>query len=184
VIEAGSTPGSSNLANLNTGSTATTFSAGGVPAGTYYVRVRAARPPQSVSSPSNELVVIVGSTAINVTGRWIGVAPDGITFDPRANAGCDSDMQLDVTQVGVALSGTNTGTTRALNNSDCHIGDVLTDTLTNGTVNGAAVSWRAHDRSGRFVATFSGSVSGNRMSGVIIGSGDGMQVGTFAVTRQ
>jgi len=133
-------------------------------------------------------VVAQGGTWTTVspipTGRWIGVAPDGITFDPRADAGCDSDIQLDVTQVGTALSGTNTGKTRALNNSHCHIGDVLTDTLTNGTVNGAAVSWSAHDPSGRVVATVSGSVSGNRMSGVIIGSGGGDQVGTFAATRQ
>jgi hypothetical protein len=57
-IEAGSAPGLSNLANFPTGSTATLFSANGVPSGTYYVRVKAIRGP-ATSGPSNEIAVIV-----------------------------------------------------------------------------------------------------------------------------
>jgi hypothetical protein len=41
VIEAGTSPGLSNIAVVNTGSTATSFTASAVP-GTYFVRVRAA----------------------------------------------------------------------------------------------------------------------------------------------
>ena len=59
LIEAGSAPGLSNLASLSTGNVATSFSAGGIPVGTYYVRVRAANAAGS-SPPSNEVVLQVG----------------------------------------------------------------------------------------------------------------------------
>ena len=61
VIEAGFSPGSSNLATFPTGRTDTSFTAPGVPAGTYYIRVRAAN--GNVNGPvSNEVTAIVGST--------------------------------------------------------------------------------------------------------------------------
>ena len=61
-IEAGSGPGASNVANIPTGSTALSFSAGGVPDGTYYVRVRASN-SIGISPPSNESTLVVGCTA-------------------------------------------------------------------------------------------------------------------------
>jgi hypothetical protein len=60
IIEAGSTSGAANLANVVTSSTATSFSASGVGAGTYFVRVRA-RNDGGVSNPSNEVVLTVGA---------------------------------------------------------------------------------------------------------------------------
>src|SRR5262245_5136104 len=59
IIEAGSAPGLANLANFSTGNTATTFSASGVGAGSYYVRVRATN-AAGTSSPSNESLLVVG----------------------------------------------------------------------------------------------------------------------------
>lgn len=59
VIEAGSASGSTNLANFSTGTIATRFSASGVVAGTYYVRVRAGN-ASGTSAPSNEATLTVG----------------------------------------------------------------------------------------------------------------------------
>ena len=59
VIEAGSSPGLSNLASFSTGTPAVGYSATGVPSGTYFVRVRA-RSGAGLSPPSNEIVITVG----------------------------------------------------------------------------------------------------------------------------
>jgi hypothetical protein len=59
LIQAGSSPGSADLANISTGNAATTFTAGGVGAGTYYIRI-AGRVGTQSSSPSNEIAVVVG----------------------------------------------------------------------------------------------------------------------------
>jgi hypothetical protein len=59
IIEAGSTPGTVNLANSNLGSSATTFTANGVGRGTYYVRLRAQNTCGTSSGVSNEVTLIV-----------------------------------------------------------------------------------------------------------------------------
>jgi len=59
VIEAGSLPGAANLANFSTGTPATSFFASGIPAGTYYVRVRGTT-IGGTGPASNEAVLVVG----------------------------------------------------------------------------------------------------------------------------
>lgn len=56
VLEAGSGPGQSDLANTDLGSAATTLTASGVPAGVYYVRVRA-KNTCGTGPPSSETIV-------------------------------------------------------------------------------------------------------------------------------
>lgn len=61
ILEAGSGRGLANLATLNVG-LALSFSAPGIPAGTYYLRVRAVT-PLGTSAPTDDLVLTVGGGA-------------------------------------------------------------------------------------------------------------------------
>jgi hypothetical protein len=60
IIEAGSSSGAANLAVFNNGP-ATAFATGGVPAGVYYIRVRAAAAGCPSSVASNQIVVTVSA---------------------------------------------------------------------------------------------------------------------------
>jgi glucose/arabinose dehydrogenase len=71
-LEAGSAPGAANLAIASAAGTQTSMTFTDVPAGNYYVRVRAAS-GSALSGPSNEIVVMVG-------------APPGCTEAPSAPA--------------------------------------------------------------------------------------------------
>jgi Tol biopolymer transport system component len=63
IIEAGSSSGAANLANFSTGTSAPSYTAVGVGAGTYYVRVRAVG-AAGPSDASNEIVVVVTPVCI------------------------------------------------------------------------------------------------------------------------
>jgi len=71
-VEAGSAPGLANLANFSTGNAATSFGAGGVGDGAYYVRVKAAN-GETTSAASNEVLLRVGCSS--APG-----APSGLTI--------------------------------------------------------------------------------------------------------
>ena len=79
VLEAGSGPGFANLASLPLGGATTTLPVGGVPNGTYYVRVRAAS-PDGVGPPSNELTLVVGPAGVGTsTVSFSGLAGTNTT---------------------------------------------------------------------------------------------------------
>jgi hypothetical protein len=91
IIEAGSAPGLSNLAYVSTNSAATSFSAGGVGAGSYYVRIRAQN-AGGTSNASNEILLVVGSA--------------GCTAPPAAPSSLTSSVSgSNVTLVWAASSG-------------------------------------------------------------------------------
>jgi hypothetical protein len=92
VVEAGSAPGLSNLGIFNVGVTTTLLVS--APPGTYFVRVVAVN-AFGGSGPSNELTVIVGSTAIDLTGVWSGTS-DYI----------NAPFTMNITQRGNDLGGT------------------------------------------------------------------------------
>ena len=74
MVEAGSASGRTDLANFDTGSTATSLVVQQVPNGIYFVRVRA-RNQTGASDPSNEITVIVGTSACTSAPS----APTGLT---------------------------------------------------------------------------------------------------------
>lgn len=74
-LEAGLAPGASNAANLRIGNVASYF-ATGVPAGTYFVRVRAIA-ADGESLPSNEATVVVGGSGSGCPG--VPSAPSALT---------------------------------------------------------------------------------------------------------
>ena len=89
VIEAGSSPGAANIAVFDTGNAATTLSVSGVPAGTYFVRVRA-KNSSGTSAPSNEVVITVVDAACTTgppTGLVASVTGSAVTFTWTAPAG-------------------------------------------------------------------------------------------------
>lgn len=92
-LEAGLAPGASNAANLVIGSTAS-YTATGVPAGTYFVRVRAIA-ADGESLPSNEATVVVGGSNAGCPGvpnapAAVTAAVDGslVTLSWAPSAGC------------------------------------------------------------------------------------------------
>jgi hypothetical protein len=123
IIQAGSTPGASNLANFSTGSTATSFTATNVGAGTYYVRV-ISEGGGAVSAASTEIVFTVGTcgtvpdpptnlqaavSGSTVTFAWTppaaGCAPTSYLFQAGSAAGASNLANTVVN--GTSLTATN-----------------------------------------------------------------------------
>ena len=81
VVEAGSASGLADLANFDTGSAAATLTVTGVPAGSYFVRIRA-KNSAGAGAASNEVIVAVGSGACTTAP---GV-PGGLTAVPSGTS--------------------------------------------------------------------------------------------------
>jgi hypothetical protein len=187
VLEAGSSPGASDLAKMSTGSAAASFAASAVAPGTYYLRVRAAN-ACGVSPASNEVVVIIDTTIPppvppSVTGRWIGVAPGGMIADAGSNeCPVEWDLEMDLTSSGTTVMGTATTRNRKVQFTSCSdvFGFVATYGV-NGTVgSGGAISFTFGTGTSAF--TFNGTFSATRMSGRFVGPNS--QPGAFTVNRQ
>ncbi|MBZ5555735.1 MAG: fibronectin type III domain-containing protein [Acidobacteriia bacterium] len=117
IIEAGSASGLANLASFATGSTVTTFSTGGVPNGTYYVRVKAQN-GSGTSAASNEAVLVIGvascSSAPNApTGLAGTVNAHTVTLSWNApSGGCAPTsyiLQAGTTPGSSAVANSNVG---------------------------------------------------------------------------
>jgi hypothetical protein len=79
IVQAGSAPGLTDLANFSIGGLSPSLSAAGVANGVYYVRVRAAN-GTLVSGPSNEVVVTVGGACP------VPLAPDFLAANVRGTS--------------------------------------------------------------------------------------------------
>jgi hypothetical protein len=183
IIEAGTVSGASDLANLDTGSTATTFSAT-VPNGTYFVRVRA-RAACGASSVSNEVTVIVTGAPgpPTATGRWAGLSPNGMFADSgQIHCPIELDLTMDLTSVGAVVTGSATTRTRVVQFASCS--DVLGFVATYGVSGTIAAdgTLALQFGTGDPAYTVTGAISSNTMSGRWTHASG--QRGRFTVTRQ
>jgi predicted phage tail protein len=128
LVEAGSFSGAANIAQVLTGTRGTTFKAGGVPPGTYFVRLRALNGSE-VGPPSDELVLRVGlacsapppapASALGaVTGTTVslswGASIGATTYVIEAGSapGASNLVNFDTrsTSLGLVASGVGAGT--------------------------------------------------------------------------
>ena len=162
VIEAGAAAGLANLANFQTGNTATTYSASGVAAGTYYVRVRAVS-GSSVSAASNEAILVVtggscvtpgapGSLSLTansggtVAFSWTAAsgAPTTYIFEAGSATGLTNLANTDLRSVATSFSttGVSPGTyyVRVRGRNACGTGAVSNEVVlvVGGTTPGAS----------------------------------------------
>jgi hypothetical protein len=191
VVQAGSSAGSSDVANVNVGA-GTSYDASGVAAGIYYVRVRAVN-AYGQSAASNEIVLTVSSggsppSATSVNGRWTGVAPQGmlVELDPFDQCPAEYDLQLDLTSSGTVVTGTAiTRLRRVEADGDCSnvLGEVATWSVIDGSVGSGTISF-ALGNTGVF--RFSGTLTATRMTGTVVlrEFTPFAQAGSFVVNRQ
>ena len=129
VVEGGSGAGQSNLANFSTGNTATTFSASGLGAGTYFVRMRSQN-AYGVGAASLEQAFVIGAAGCSgppaapldllatVSGSTVDLtwrtAPQSIATGYRLLAGSASGLgNIGVIDVGAQTSYSTTAPTGA-----------------------------------------------------------------------
>jgi hypothetical protein len=151
VIEAGSASGLANLANFSTGNTATSFSAAGIGAGAYYIRVKAAN-AAGTSGASNESLLIVGGGACSsapgapsgfaasasgstVTLRWNAAAGNPTTYVVEAGSApglsnlANSDLGSPATSYIATGVGRGTYYVRMRGKNACGTGPASNETL-------------------------------------------------------
>lgn len=90
-LEVGSAPGLSNLAVAPVAGSALSLTAPGVPAGTYYVRLRGTT-AAGLGAPSNELALTVGATPSHLAVvTFDSLAPNGPAFTTHSERGYTVD---------------------------------------------------------------------------------------------
>ena len=139
--------------------------------------------------------------AASLSGTWAGNHPgdgmllifSGCSVCPNTPATSGTDMLLNLTQSGSALSGDvfltlredSPGSCAAGSCSENPIGEVVPFSIT-GTVSGTSVTMQMTGGEPTGTITLNGTVTDNRMSGTLTGSDEGGRTitGTWAVNRQ
>ena len=188
VLEAGSTSGASNLANISTSSTATSYSTSGVPAGTYFVRVRAQN-SAGPSGASNEVTVVVGTGGCTSapgapTGLTASVSGTTLTLTWNAPAGPCAPTSYGIQAgTGSGLSNVatlNTGNTQTtFSASGVPVGTYFVRVVsTNGNGSSGA--------SNEVIATVGGTAPtpGTSLAGLVTDASSGAPIAGVAVSVQ
>lgn len=185
-IQFGYAPGTSDIATVEVRENG--FTATGVPVGIYYARVIAFN-PAGPSAPSAEISFTVnGAPETNISGRWVGVAPFGLTFNADAPV-CDlaDDLVFDLTQAGATVTGTLTATVRAAKSDGCKaFGDGALKSTSDGdffaapTAGGISSVRLSFSRTTMFI----GQAAGGRITGTVTNGDGSSTLGVFTVIRQ
>jgi hypothetical protein len=184
IIEAGSSPGTSNLVMFDTGNTSTSFT-GNAPNGTYYLRVRA-RTDCGTSAASNEAALTVGGAPppppAGVTGRWLGLVAngEGATSTPNDCGIEKADLQLDIVQNGSAVTGTITFTMQV---SKCDPPNTRRSTSATGSVSGNTITLTGFPDANHRIDV-NGTISGTQMTGKLLSNGGVDGDSTFLINKQ
>jgi hypothetical protein len=185
LVQVGSAPGASDLAQLSTTGLVSSYGAIGLPPGTYYVRVRL-QGPTTLSAPSNEVAVTVTGISPPGATRWAGLVAngEGATIggdDDCPGGGMRADVTATIVQSGASLNGFLTFVIRAAPNCPQFLGfafpEPFTGTATSSLASGAG-NFTINSEGGTAVGNFSNGVLTASMTG---GEGGGA---TLTLRRQ
>jgi hypothetical protein len=185
LVQVGSAPGASDLAQVSTPGLIGAFNVSGVGAGTFYIRVRS-QGPGGVSAPSNEVVITVTGIRPPGTTTWAGLVANG-----EGSTGSDddcgvvrADVSLTIIQSGTSLTGIVRLIVRSVTVSDCQplvgftIGEPFSGTVTGQFPDGTG-TLSLTTPSGSAVT---GSYANGRITGSVLDSGG--DTATVVMTRQ
>ena len=185
LVQVGSAPGASDLAQVSTPGLIGAFNVSGVGAGTFYIRVRS-QGPGGVSAPSNEVVITVTGIRPPGTTTWAGLVANG-----EGSTGSDddcgvvrADVSLTIIQSGTSLTGIVRLIVRSVTVSGCQplvgftIGEPFSGTVTGQFPDGTGTI-SLTTPSGSAVT---GSYANGRITGSVLDSGG--DTATVVITRQ
>jgi hypothetical protein len=185
LVQVGSSPGASDLAQVSTPGLIAAFNVSGVGPGTFYIRVRS-QGPGGVSAPSNELVITVTGITPPGTTTWTGLVANGEgSTGPDDDCGVvRADVTLTIVQSGTSITGISRLIVRSASSGECQplvgftIGEPFSGTVTGQFPNGSGTI-SITTPSGSAVT---GSYANGRMTGTAVDSGG--DPATFIVNRQ
>ena len=172
LIQVGTSPGASNLAQVSTPGLIPSYTVSGAPAGTYYIRVRS-QGPGGLSAPSNEVVVTVSGVSPPGTTTWTGVPATGGGDDDDCGV-VTADVSMTVVQSGTTVTGIFRLNIRSVSKIECQplvgygLGDPFTGTVTGSFPNGAGTISFVTPGGGSFTGTY----ANGRITGTFMDSGD------------
>jgi hypothetical protein len=173
IIEAGTAPGAANIGSLNNGP-AIGFVRAGVPAGVYYVRIRAVGAGCAPGPPSNELAVTV-SNPLNPPGGGGGGGPTSVTLTLVYNCGSSCSGDPDNYELSVDCVNGRCRTTRTSNPRSS--GTITTSVSGAGVHNVEVIA-----RFASWTLTMRGGMTPNSWRIIYPTGGTGLSVGSCQIT--